>query len=169
MRLWRLSKTLREDKCKLFKNQTCQPWKQSHSRHPSFYNLPTKRLSRGFWTEIYALLVNQTMQTVMFTRKKGISIILVWLFVLCTYNILPKERLEILRERICKLSSTKHYWIQRPIWKTLQRIFIILFSGVRATLLDQESDNHNHRLVCDQIISPKIYWLYKYEGYFITM
>ena len=107
MRLWRLSKTLREDKCKLFKNQTCQPWKQSHSRHPSFYNLPTKRLSRGFWTEIYALLVNQTMQTVMFTRKKGISIILVWLFVLCTYNILPKERLEILRERICKLSSTQ--------------------------------------------------------------
>ena len=125
MRLWRLSKTLREDKCKLFKNQTCQPWKQSHSRHPSFYNLSTKRLSRGFWTEIYALLVNQTMQTVMFTRKKGISIILVWLFVLCTYNILPKERLEILRERICKLSSTRHYWIQRPIWKTLQKIFII--------------------------------------------
>ena len=75
--------------------------------YPSFYNLPTKRLSRGFWTEIYALLVNQTMQTVMFTRKKGISIILVWLFVLCTYNILPKERLEILRERICKLSSTQ--------------------------------------------------------------
>ena len=75
--------------------------------YPSFYNLPTKTLSRGFWTEIYALLVSQTMQTVMFTRKKGISIILVWLFVLCTYNILPKERLEILRERICKLSSTQ--------------------------------------------------------------
>ena len=51
MRLWRLSKTLREDKCKLFKNQTCQPWKQSHSRH---IQVSTTFLPRHF-REVFGL------------------------------------------------------------------------------------------------------------------
>lgn len=50
----------------------------------------------------------------------------------------------------------------KVVWFTtyIASFYIILFSGARATLLDQESENRNHKLVCDQLISQKIYLLY---------